>query len=247
MAVANFTRLRLMELPILTLTPVRLAALAAAAAVGSTCGENITPPDNGDGDVVPASVSITGGAEVNIAGTLQLSATAKDASGVTITVVIMWASSDSAIATVDNTGKVTGVARGTVTIEASATGAAGAVTDTHDVTVRIASVAVSPATVTITSLGDTARLTAEAKDELGGTVPGVTFTFASSDTTVATVDDQGNVVAVGNGTGTVTVSGDTRSAEASITVAQQAARVSVTPAAVTMDALELDTALAATV
>lgn len=222
-------------------------ALAAAVVVTGTCGEGVAPPDDDQGDVFPSSLTISGPGEVNVAGTIQLSAVAKDASGAAVAAAITWRSSDSSIATVDATGMVTGLALGTVTIEASTTGAAGAVTDTHEVTVRIASIAVSPASVTLTSLGDTARLTAEAKDELGSTVTGVVFGFASSDTAVATVDGQGNVVAVANGAATVTVSGDTRTADVAVTVAQQAASVVVTPAAVTIDALEVDTALSAEV
>jgi uncharacterized protein YjdB len=171
----------------------------------------------------------------------------KDSSGATISATVTWTSLNSTVATVDSTGNVFGVARGTVTIQASTEGASGPITDTHEVTVRIAAITVSPDSAVLTSLGDTLQLIAEAKDEQGGTVADVGFTFATSDSSVVTVDDTGIVVAVGNGTATVTVSGDGRTTQADIVVAQEAAVVVVAPDDVVIDALEVDTALAVAV
>ena len=68
----------------------------------------------------------------------------------------------------------------------------------------VTSVTVSPATATLSSPGDTVRLTAEALDAQGGAVAGVEFSWASSDGSVVTVDIRGLVTAVSGGTATVT-------------------------------------------
>ncbi len=68
----------------------------------------------------------------------------------------------------------------------------------------VASVTVSPATATLSSPGDTVRLTAEALDGQGNRVPSAEFSWASSDRSVVTVDGGGLVTAVGGGTTTVT-------------------------------------------
>ncbi|WP_419858193.1 leucine-rich repeat domain-containing protein [Candidatus Palauibacter irciniicola] len=69
----------------------------------------------------------------------------------------------------------------------------------------VASVAVSPATATLSLPGDTVRLTAEARDGQGNAVAGATFSWASSDGSVVTVDAGGLVTAVSGGTAAVTV------------------------------------------
>lgn len=66
-----------------------------------------------------------------------------------------------------------------------------------------AGVAVAPATATV-ALGETLRLTARAHDENGRPVPGAEFAWASSDTLVAIVDDEGHVTSIGRGETVVT-------------------------------------------
>lgn len=73
------------------------------------------------------SLTISGASSVDQFKTTQLTANASD---------VTWTSSDSSIATIDASGKVTGVAEGKVTITATAITAEGKVlTATHDVTV----------------------------------------------------------------------------------------------------------------
>ncbi|NIR03064.1 MAG: hypothetical protein GTN78_23140 [Gemmatimonadales bacterium] len=184
---------------------------------------------------MPASLTISGGTDADLAGTLQLSAQAKNAAGQNVAAEISWMSSDVAVATVDNMGVVTGVTRGTVTIQAATTGTSGSISDTHDVTVRVASISLSQSSGTLSSLGDTLILAAESKDAVGGTVAGVSIVFASSDVGVATVDNDGNVVAVGNGSVVITASADTRTANADIEVAQVAVSLSLPASAVTLN------------
>lgn len=73
------------------------------------------------------NLTISGASSVNQFKTTQLTANASD---------VTWTSSDSSIATIDASGKVTGVAEGKVTITATAITAEGKVlTATHEVTV----------------------------------------------------------------------------------------------------------------
>jgi len=68
----------------------------------------------------------------------------------------------------------------------------------------VGTVVVTPAAVTLDALGLTQQLTAEARDGAGAVIPGVTLTWSSSDSTVATVDGTGLVTSVNNGVATVT-------------------------------------------
>src|SRR5439155_25440316 len=74
-----------------------------------------------------ASVTVTPPAPtVVVAGTVQLTATTKDANGSVLTGrVVTWASGNPAVATVSATGVVTGVAQGQGTITATSEGKQG--------------------------------------------------------------------------------------------------------------------------
>lgn len=76
--------------------------------------DGITPP-------VLTSISINPtNPTINVKGTVQLSATCKDQNGNTMTCPILtWTSSNTSVATVDSTGKVTGVSVGNANIIAS--------------------------------------------------------------------------------------------------------------------------------
>ncbi len=81
-----------------------------------------------------------------------------------------------------------------------------------------AAVAVSPATLTFHALGDTARLTASVTDQNGQVMADATVSWASSAPAVATVDANGLVTAVGDGTAQVTATAGTASGTAAVTV-----------------------------
>ena len=65
---------------------------------------------------------------------------------------------------------------------------------------RPATVALAPNTVTFTTLGDTARLAAEVRDQDGRVMAGAHVTWLTRNSTVAEVTSTGLVKAVGNGT-----------------------------------------------
>ena len=91
------------------------AALAALLAMTNFIG--CKNDDDDDGDVAVTEVKITSTVtEVTAGETITLTAEVLPADATNKTVT--WTSSDTAIATVDSTGKVTGVAAGTAKITA---------------------------------------------------------------------------------------------------------------------------------
>ena len=97
----------------------------------------------------------------------------------------------------------------------------------------VASVSVTPSSFTLMSIGETVQLTATARDASDNTVSSKTFTWSSSDESIATVDMSGLVTAVANGSTTITATTDNISGSAMVTV-QEVASVSVTPAGVSV-------------
>ena len=93
------------------------AALAALLAMTNFIG--CKNDDDDDGDVAVEKVEITSTeTDVEVGKTITLTAKVSPENATNKTVT--WTSSDTAFATVDSTGKVTGVAAGTVKITAKA-------------------------------------------------------------------------------------------------------------------------------
>ena len=156
---------------------------------------------------------------------------------------IAWTSDNERIAEVDATGLVTAVGPGSATVTAAHGNlrASAVVTVTQETTeVRIA-----PTEATLTALGDTVRLRAEALDRNGRPVTGAIFAWISDDESVVRVDAAGLVTAVGNGSTTVTAAYGNLRASSVVTVAQEATVVRVTPPSATLSALGDEVRLAA--
>ena len=148
--------------------------------------------------------------------TARLTAAATDGNGHAVAgAEFSWASGDTAVATVDAAGLVTGVAAGEVEIAATASEVSGTAVVT--VMQSVGSVVVSPAADTVAP-GDTLRLAAEAFDENGRWVEGTEFTWSSSNVAVARVDGSGLVTGVAEGTATITATTGEASGTSDITV-----------------------------
>jgi len=174
-------------------------------------------------NVTPGVATLT-----SLGQTQQLAARALDQKGNPMTgKVIRWTSNNPAV-TVSAAGVVTAVRDGAATISATSEG----VTGTTNVTVArtAAAVAVTPAMATINAIGATQAFTAAARDANNNPLNAPTFTWASSDTKVATVDAAGVVTAVANGTARITATSGSKSGSVNVTVAQTTATVAVTPA-----------------
>ena len=84
-------------------------------------------------------------------------------------------------------------------------------------------VGVSPTADTATSIGDTIQLAVTATDTRGNALPGAPTLWNSSDTTVASVDSAGTVIARGGGATVIMVTVGAKTVRAHVYVQQQAA------------------------
>jgi uncharacterized protein YjdB len=208
-----------------------MAVLVITCLTLFACEKNITEPRPlavASVEVTPSSVSL-----LSLGDTAQLTASARNAGGGVIAdKAFTWKSSDENVATVSATGLVTTVADGLATITATTDSVSGTAVVT--VSQTVASVEVTPSNATLTALGDAVQLSASAVDHRGNVVSGITLTWHSSDTTVVTADSVGRVVAVRNGSATVTAEAETVAGTALIAVAQVVAVVLVTPDTATL-------------
>ncbi len=183
-----------------------------------------------------ASVTVTPSpGEVQVGGTLQLTATPRDAAGNPLTGrAVAWESTAPGVATVDASGRVTGVAPGTATIRATSEGRTGTstVTVTAAPPTPVASVSVTPPAAEVQA-GGTAQLTATPRDAAGNPLTGRAVTWESTAPGVATVDANGLVTAVAPGTATIRAVSEGKIGTSTITVTAPppapVASVSVTP------------------
>ncbi len=210
------------------------AATTIAVLLGTmSCGDGTTEPPPYFPEPTTVTVSPATAELVALDATVQLSAQVQDQNGwVMAGATVTWASSDAAVAAVDASGQVTAAGNGSATI----TAAAGSASGTAAVTVAqvVSAVAVSPEADTLLAFGDTVRLVAEAIDANGHAVAASDFSWVSSDTVVARVDDLGQVTAAGNGSATITAAAGSASGTAAVTVAQVVSAVAVSPEADTL-------------
>ena len=128
----------------------------------------------------------------------RVSAIGFDSGGAKIpNLAVTWATNDSTIAIVDQTGLVRAQANGLVLVTASSGNQSAFATIV--VKQEIVAVRVSPDSDALTGAGDTVRLRAVAVDRNGFVVDRAVFTWRSRDGFVATVDTAGVVTARGGG------------------------------------------------
>ncbi|MBO4625420.1 MAG: Ig-like domain-containing protein [Bacteroidales bacterium] len=143
---------------------------------------------------------------------------------------LTWSSDKTAVATVDNTGKVTAVAEGTAVITAKAGDKSATCTVTVKKVVAVTSLTLNKTTLELEK-GASETLTVTVTPE-NATDKSVTWSTDKAD--VATVDNTGKVTAVGGGSATITVkSANGKTATCAVTV-----KVPVT--AVKLNKAELD-------
>ena len=162
------------------------------------------------------SVSLTA-STLTVGATTQATATLKDANGNVLTGRgVIWASSNTTVATVSTSGVVTAVSAGTTSITASSEGQSGSagVTVTP---IPVASVTVSLVASVLTA-GSTTQATATAKDANGNVLTGRSVSWASSNTSVAAVNASGLVTAINSGTASINATSEGQSGGAPLTV-----------------------------
>ena len=97
--------------------------------------------------------------------------------------------------------------------------------------------AVSPPSATLSALEETARFTAEVRDQNGQVMAGAAIAWATSDASVASVDASGLVTSAANGSATITATAGSVSGTAAVTVEQVVSSIGVSPSADTLVAL----------
>ena len=223
------------------------------ASVATVSGSGLaTAAGNGTATITATAGSVSGSAAVTVAqevstvvvspaeatlvhgDTLRLTAGAVDANGHAVAgAEFEWTSSDTSVVAVDASGLATGVGLGEAEVSATSSG----VSDSAALVVAEptpTTVAVTPDTVALMALGDTVRLVAEVRDQLGRVMEDEPVTWVSGDTIVAAVDSAGLVTAVGTGATRVTGTAGDAFGSAAVTVMQSAGSVEVSPAADTI-------------
>ena len=204
-------------------------ATVTATSEGNTGTATVTvlPEPVATVEVSPASPS------VNVGGTVQLTAIARNTSGQVLGGrVVSWASSAPGIASISSSGFVTGIALGTASMIATIDGKQGSTL----VSVRqpVASVTVTPSTSSITA-GQTVPLTAILRDASNNVLTGRVVAWSSSNIAIATVSTSGVVTGVGGGSVTITASSEGKTGTATVTVTPKpVATVTVAPTTATV-------------
>ena len=177
-----------------------------------------------------SAVAVTPVVDTLVAGdTLRLAAEATDANGYAVAEAeVSWASSDTLVAVVDDAGLATAVGVGQAEVTATAAGITGGA-ELSVVAPAPTAVAVTPDTVALTALGQTAQLSAEVRDQAGRAMEGVPVSWSSADTAVAAVDSAGLVTAIAGGATTIAATAGEASGAAVVMVMQSAGSVVVSP------------------
>jgi uncharacterized protein YjdB len=204
------------------------SALVLIAAL--SCSEkSLTGTDRFDADSLSIDASRVASVTVSLASTsiavgdtVRATATLRDYSNRLIRRIVVWTSSNTAVATVDSTGLVTGIAPGTAIITAtrgtksgSATLTVGAISISS--TASVDSVSVSLVASSLTP-GQTTQAAATTYDSAGNVLAGRAISWSSSDNGVAQVSVNGVVTAIAAGTSQIIATSEGKSGSAVIQV-----------------------------
>ena len=183
---------------------------------------------------------------MSIGATVQLTATVLDGNGQPVAgAVVIWQSSDEAVATVSAQGLVTAVRNGVARITARS----GSASEDIEVTVMqsAGSIVIAPDIATLMSIGATVQLESTVLDGNGQPVAGAVVIWQSSDEEVATVSAQGLVTAVRNGTVRITARSGSAISGIDVTVLQSAGSIMIVPEEAILMSLGATVQLSATV
>jgi uncharacterized protein YjdB len=165
--------------------------------------------------VAEIRVSPTSG-RLSVGQSMRLSASTVDARGRELSGRrVDWAPGDSRVATVSASGVVTALAEGTTTITARSEGRSTAIS-LSVIPVPVATISVEPSQRTL-EVGQTVQLRATPRDA-GGIALDRPISWRSTDPSVASVGDNGEVRALTAGTATIVATGGGRSGETRIVV-----------------------------
>lgn len=158
--------------------------------------------------VAVASVTLSPPSASLVAGSTQaFAATARGASGEALSGrAVTWASGNSEVATIDGSGLLTAIAPGASTVTATSGGKSGTAIVTV-LPVPVASIVVAPLASPLAVAGS-ATLSVTVRDARGQVVSGRSITWATSNGTVALVNNTGVVTGVSPGSATITATSE---------------------------------------
>jgi uncharacterized protein YjdB len=218
-----------------------ILAVTGLAIGVSACGSYGTSAVEVQKSASVAAVSITLASPSLVAGQTQRANVAlKDANGVTLTNrTVQWFSSSASVATVNDSGIISGISPGAATLSAVSEGVSGQATldviaPPPSPVVKVL-VAINPAAVVV---GQTAQASATLLDLNNNTLTDRTVVWQSSNSSVATVSGSGNISALAAGVASITASSEGKTGSASLNVSAPAsvpvASISVSPATATL-------------
>jgi uncharacterized protein YjdB len=188
-----------------------------------------------------ATVAVTLPSPSLVAGQKErANAEIRDADGVPLSGrAVLWYSSSSGVATVSDSGLISAVSAGNVTVSAVSEGVTGqaamSVMPQPPAPVAKVLVAITPAAVLV---GQSAHATATLQDSSGNDLSSRVVTWQSSNQSVATISGNGDVLAVAPGNVTITAASEGKTASASLSVSAPSpvpvATVSVSPVSSTV-------------
>ena len=184
------------------------------------CKVTVTPAK-----VIPTNVSLNAGSLQLTKGISKtLTATVSPANATDKSVV--WSSSNSSVAKIDSNGKVTAVGNGTATITVKTVDGSKTASCTVTVSTLPSAVSLNKTTASLKK-GETLTLSATVSPS---DASNKSVVWSSSNTSVATVNSNGKVTAVGNGTATITVktTAGSKTATCKVTVTTSPTGVSIT-------------------
>ena len=224
-------------------TAVNNGAVRITATSGSaTAGIDVTVMQFAGSIVIEPQMATL----MSIGETVRLTATVLDGNGQPVAgAVVTWQSSDESVATVSAQGLVTAVSNGVARITATSGSASSGIN--VSVMQSAGSIVIEPMEATLMSLGETVQLEATVLDGNSQPVAGAVVRWSSGDESVATVNAQGLVMAVGNGVARITATSGSASSGINVSVMQSAGSIVIAPEEATLMSLGATVQLEATV
>ena len=164
-----------------------------------------------------------------LADTVRVTAFVLDPNGRPIAdASVAWSSSNTSVVTVDQEGLMTSVDNGIATLGATHGTLADSIT--AEVKQAPASVRLHPSDnpLKFVTIGDTLRFSAVVLDATGHTIPEVPVAWSTSDLAVATINRDGLVTAVGNGSATISARAKSATGSTRVVVDPDPVRIEVT-------------------
>ena len=207
----------------------------ASAPVTITQGAPPPPPPPPPPTAPVASISITPtSGSLAVGQSLQFTATTRDAAGNVLTGrPVTWYTNEAWIASVDNTGRVTGINAGNVVLVAYSEGhnASAPVTITQGAppppppppppTAPVASISITPTSGSL-AVGQTLQFTATTRDAAGNVLTGRPVTWYTNESWIASADNTGRVTGINAGNVVLVAYAEGHNASAPLTITQGA-------------------------